>query len=427
MTPAILAEIQRPMLLCSTAELEPGMTVGASLLHPVRPEIELISSRTVLTSKMIQQLERIGIASVWVEFNGTEELDATVATGLTLSQQKVYTQLKKSFAVAARSTISTAQIQAFRQTVMSLVTETIAGAAYAGLAYRLQTTDSPLFVHCSSVAYLSITIGHALQSYIVAERPRLNTRDAADLVPLGLGAMLHDIGKLALPEQHRSVHECDSPSSLAIDGYADHTIRGYKVLSATNASASARQTVLMHHQRWDGTGWPDSDTIGLRADARPLRGKNLHIFSRIVAAANVLDGMLNPRDADPPRRHPCQALARIASREFDGWFDPMVRRTILQVIPPFAVGERVTLTDGRPAAVVAPNHEYPCLPIVRPLVDNPDFRTEALTPDKPLRIGKVGSVDTAALYYEVPRMPTIAELQTPDAGDAGASEGAHAA
>lgn len=398
------------MLLCSIPDLEPGMVVGASLIHPARPEMELLAAGTKLTSKMIHQLKRLGICSVWVEFIGTEELDAAVATGLTLTQQRVYLQLKKSFAAAARTTVSTAQLQSFRQTIMCLVTEAIAGSAYAGLAYRLQTTDAPLFVHCSSVSYLAITIGHALRPYIVSERPRLQPKDAGDLVPLGLGAMLHDIGKLAMPEADRNIHEGSCPDARSVEGYEDHTIRGFKVLGASNASASARQAVLMHHQRWDGTGWPGARAMGLRHDAKPLLGRNLHIFSRIIAAANILDGLLNRKNHDGLPMHSCEALFRISSREYDGWFDPLVRRTILQVIPPFSIGERVTLSDGRPAAVVAPNREYPCLPVVRPLVNNPEFRTEKLEPTGTIRIGKARGVDVSGFYFNLPAMPTQAEL-----------------
>jgi hypothetical protein len=150
--------------------------------------------------------------------------------------------------------------------------------------------------------------------------------------------------------------------------------------------------------------------MGLRNDARPLYGRNLHIFSRIIAAANALDGLLNRKGSDGLPMHSCEALYRIASREYDGWFDPLVRRTLLQVIPPFSIGERVTLTDGRPAAVVAPNRECPCLPVVRPLVDNPDFRTEKLEPTGTLRIGKVRGLDVTGYYYDLPPMPTQAEL-----------------
>jgi len=401
------------MLLCSIPDLEPGMTVGASLIHPARPEMELLATGTKLTSKMIHQLKRLGICSVWVEFSGTEELDAAVATGLTLTQQRVYLQLKKSFAMAAKSTVSTAQLQSFRQTIMELVTEAIAGSAYAGLAYRLQTTDNPLFVHCSSVSYLSITIGHALRSYIVSERPRLQPKEAGDLVPLGLGAMLHDIGKLAMPDAARATHEASHPDAMGVDGYEDHPVRGFKVLSASNASAAARQAVLMHHQRWDGSGWPNAKAMGLREDAKPLRGRNLHIFSRIIAVANSLDALLNTTNSAGTRMHSCEALARIASHQYDGWFDPLIRRTLLQTIPPFSIGERVTLSDGRPAAVVAPNREQPCLPIVRPLVNNPEFRTETLEPTGTLRIAKAAGVDVSGFYFEVPPMPTQADL---DAG-----------
>jgi hypothetical protein len=146
--------------------------------------------------------------------------------------------------------------------------------------------------------------------------------------------------------------------------YDAHTLAGRELLENANALARVTHTVLNHHQRFDGGGWPDMTRLTAGRATGPLRGKRIHIYARVVSAANVLDNLL--RDAEG-RRPPAAALHDFASPRFDGWFDPVIRRAVLLRVPPFAVGTDVRLSDGRRAVVVAPStvpHE-PCRPVVR--------------------------------------------------------------
>ena len=63
-----------------------------------------------------------------------------------------------------------------------------------------------LFTHSANVAYLSVLIGIDLETYIVQQRSRLDQHHARDITALGMGAMMHDIGKSILEERagHRS-------------------------------------------------------------------------------------------------------------------------------------------------------------------------------------------------------------------------------
>lgn len=121
----------------------------------------------------------------------------------------------------------------------------------------------------------------------------------------------------------------------------------------------------------------------------------------------MLDNLLSGADAS--RRPPVIALHEFASRRFDGWFDPVVKRAVLKRIPPFGVGTHVTLSDGRQAVVTAPNLKEPCRPAVRPLDGSP------LTPDARslpadrkqwlpphLHIVECAGIDVEPWLYELP-------------------------
>jgi HD-GYP domain-containing protein (c-di-GMP phosphodiesterase class II) len=269
--------------------------------------------------------------------------------------------------------------------------------------------------HSTNVAYLSILIGLELQVYIIKERPRLAAVHANDMGLLGLAGMLHDIGKTqGAPVEHHEVHGGDGHP----EGYDQHTLLGYHMLRSGRASASVTQVALNHHQRFDGTGWPDMALVTGHRRQGAQAGHDIHVFGRIVGAANVLDNLL--RTAAGGRVPPVAALHAFASGRFDGWFDPVVRRAALRRVPPFAVGSEVVLSDGRRAIVVAPNLVSPCRPTVR--VREPGART----PDSPdptlelqqrpeLSITHFLGIDVAKWLYTVPPLEASKETQPDDA------------
>jgi HD-GYP domain-containing protein (c-di-GMP phosphodiesterase class II) len=357
------------MLLCSTADLEPGMQVGGSVAHPRRPETELLRPGAVLEGPMIERLRRIGVPEVWVQHDATADLDAAVAPDLSQARTAVYRKLKEDFGRMASATISAARIHDYRVAITELVFRLISSRKYAHLSQALMNERDRAFSHGADVAFLSVLVGLEIETYVVRQRPRLSPEHARDMVPLGLGAMLHDIGKLQLEGQARHHHEIDPAPDEAENAqqYTTHAELGYDILAETRMPATARQIVLNHHQRFDGSGWPDLRIVTRGRRTGPQKERDIHVFSRIVAAANVLDNLLHNQGDNP--RPIVAALRDFAGPRFDGWFDPVVRDLVIRRVPPFPIGSLVRLSDGRRAVVVRPNFHQPCRPAVRTLAD----------------------------------------------------------
>ena len=222
-------------------------------------------------------------------------------------------------------------------------------------------SDAPL------VDDLAIVLGLELESYLIEERPNVPGHRARNLVNLGLGGMLHDIGKVQVDSEAAAHHETFEPDWPRPRQYENHLKFGYDMLHHAGAPPTVRHVVMAHHQRFDGRGWSDTAQMGAEGHHRQA-GRKLHVFARIVSAANVLDGLM--RDADGSQRPPVAVLAEFASHRFDGWFDPKVRTAALRRLPPFAVGSHVGLNDGSAAVVLAPNVQQPCRPAVR-LLESP--------------------------------------------------------
>lgn len=406
------------MILCGLSDIRPGMKLGAAVCDPRTPETQLLRPGVDLDAALIQSLRTRGVVQVWVEDDLTKDLDAAVAPELTVARTEVYQKLKGDLANIARSTLSVASVQSYRQAVMGLVLQSISSAQYAALTDTLFSADG-MATHGTNVAYLSLLCGLNIEHYVVSEQPKLDREQARDMAVLGLAGMLHDLGKARLKPRDRGFHEIHADATHPIpEGYQTHTTLGQQLLEDARAPARVGHTVLNHHQRFDGLGWPDLSGVTGGRIAGALQGRQIHIFARIVSAANVLDNLL--RDAQGNRRPPVAALWDFASPRFEGWFDPMVRRAMLVRVPPFAIGTEVRLSDGRRAVVSAPNINKPCRPTVRILTDQKGVRApEALAVDlataPELTIVQSLGEDVSKFYYETPPMPPPTPAPAPNA------------
>jgi HD-GYP domain-containing protein (c-di-GMP phosphodiesterase class II) len=125
---------------------------------------------------------------------------------------------------------------------------------------------------------------------------------------LGLAGLLHDLGKTRLPHALRDTHEAHAEGPLSKE-YTEHVVEGRKLLEHAHAPARVIHTILNHHQRFDGSGWPDMTPLTAGRHKGPLAGQRIHIYARIVAAANVLDNLM--RDAEGARRPRGRGPARL--------------------------------------------------------------------------------------------------------------------
>ena len=165
---------------------------------------------------------------------------------------------------------------------------------------------------------------------------------ARDILPeevddpeLAYGFILHDIGKVAVPDAvlrgpgHPDEHESEAARA--------HTQVGAAILEPLPFLARAREVVLHHHERWDGSGYPHG-----------LAGEEIPQWARIFAVVDAMDALMGPR---PYGRMPLEdALAEI-SRRAGTQLDPQCvaaflaldRRDVLRSLEPAAENRLVSL------------------------------------------------------------------------------------
>lgn len=115
---------------------------------------------------------------------------------------------------------------------------------------------------------------------------RLTGMRGAALDHLRFGALLHDIGKLAISDQ--ILNKCGKLDEHEIALMRQHTRIGHELLQRVDFLRPAAEIPYSHHERWDGTGYPQ----GLRGDAIPLA-------ARIFSVVDVWDALISPRVYKP--------------------------------------------------------------------------------------------------------------------------------
>lgn len=348
------------MIRVAVDDLEPGMVLATPLPHPNQPRIALLKADYRLEPDTIEQLRKFNFRFVWIQHPGFDFLDSQIGSTIPEPRAGLYHGIKTSFTGIAHRSAGAFNLQEYRTTISNMILALVANGQNSVWAERIMEDPEELFSHSANVAYLALVVGMSLREYIWTERRYTSIADAADLTNLGIGAMLHDLAKLTMPPEIRHCHGFEKPVDL--DLYRQHPERGFNALRG-RIDPTAAAVVLHHHQRFDGEGFPKLIRKDNERISDGIKGHRIHIFSRIVAAVNTLDGLMNA--AHRRGKPTIAALASMQSPAFSGAFDPVVLDAALRCIPPFALGTCVTLSDGRRAVVVDLRPVTPCQPKVQ--------------------------------------------------------------
>jgi hypothetical protein len=155
-------------------------------------------------------------------------------------------------------------------------------------------------------------------------------------------------------------------------------------------SPTAASAVLHHHQRMDGTGFPKRPRA--MGPPRALEGNEIHVFARIIAVADVFDRVRNPPcsvrhgsvEHCPPKAPTVRALRHVLEMTREGKLDPVVLKALMAVVPAFAPGSLVELSDGEVCIVTGWDPLQPCRPTMHVILDPQDYlRVRAPMEDPP--------------------------------------------
>ena len=166
-------------------------------------------------------------------------------------------------------------------------------AAMESLSATVDARDSYTAGHSRRVQKLALAIGRELE----LSEPELDL--------LGHAALFHDIGKLAIPDSILL-----KPARLSLEEWGvmrNHSDEGARIIERLGFLADAVPAIRHHHERWDGSGYPDG-----------LAGEDIPLGARIIHVADALDSMLTTRiyQAQRPVEEALEQLRSGAAKQF---------------------------------------------------------------------------------------------------------------
>lgn len=350
---------RRLMLLIPIHSLKPGMTLAQPILHPLSEKCVLLAPETVLKAFYIKRLQELDVTHAWVAFPGFEDVGRGVNPRASESHMRMYDVLSKSVNDLEKRVEVRIHLAHYTRAVRHMLSDIVTDNDHQVLTHQLASCQTSLAGHSANCCYLALLVGAHMTGYLRNERATLPAHVAENTNQLGVGALLHDIGKLQMPDDMQD--KCILDPEAGWREYQYHVHTGYEQ-ARDGVSVLAANVILNHHQRFDGTGFPARKSRDRTQPAKPLSDRQIHIFARIVSVVDVFDHLLRPNGQVVPT---IRAIRALGSRHFAGWFDPVVVETLLRLVPPFQVGSVVTLSTGQNAAVVTNYPDAPCRPKVR--------------------------------------------------------------
>ncbi len=185
------------------------------------------------------------------------------------------------------------------------------------LAQSVEQRDPALAQHCERLASMAAGMGMSLGL------------PAGDVIALQRGGYLHDVGKIAIPDQILFKEGPLTPEEWEV--MKSHTERGARICSNMRSLESVVPIIRHHHEKWDGSGYPSG-----------LKGTEIPLLARILQVADIYDSLTTHRPykaALPPE----EALRMIQQEVARGWRDPQLVNQFADILPTLANPANVDL------------------------------------------------------------------------------------
>jgi diguanylate cyclase (GGDEF)-like protein len=180
------------------------------------------------------------------------------------------------------------------------------GIILQALLAMMDLRDVETVGHSQRVARYSLRLAEAMTSPTSLSQEESAHFTLGDWRALALGALLHDIGKLNIPDH--LLRKRSSLTEMEWSAIRRHTLFGAEMVLQFSELAAGAPVVRSHHERWDGNGYPDH-----------LQGEAIPLLARIFAVADALDAMTTDRPyrAALSFAEAAEEIARFSGTQFD--------------------------------------------------------------------------------------------------------------
>jgi HD-GYP domain-containing protein (c-di-GMP phosphodiesterase class II) len=300
----------------------------------------LLNAGIDLNERFVSRLKEFDLSYIYIEDELTQDIDV----------QDIISEKTRVEAIAAAKDIMESvklgrgiDSNQAKKIANMLVDELCAKRGTLLNLIDMRTRSNYLFAHAVNVCVLSIMTG------INMGYDEIRLRD------LGIGALMHDIGKLQISEEI-----CNKAEALTAEEEAEykrHPELGFEILRKNpEISILSAHVAFQHHECCDGSGYP-----------RGLKGEEIHSYAGIVAVADMYDALISdtPKSSAIPA---VQALNKI-TQAAGSYFSPEIVKSFAQNIAVYPIGTMVRLSNNQVGVVVDFSRENKTKPVVRVIMD----------------------------------------------------------
>lgn len=342
----------------SVQNLKPGMVVARAIFSS--DGRILLHSGIILSNRYIKRLGDLEIDSIYIRdkiFGYVEHRDIVADE----TRHNTIRMVRENFNKLDKN--HNLDTRAVKGTVDNIVDELLINRNILFSLSDIRAFDDYTFAHSVNVCILSILTGITMGYH----RTQLNE--------LGIGALLHDIGKIRI-----SLNVLNKPGELTRNEFSEikqHPEFGFKILREYHdLSLLSSHVAYQHHERWDGQGYP-----------RNLAGEKILEYARIVAVADVYDALLANRPYRPP--YSINQGINILKRMSGIYLDPACVTALVANIAVYPIGTVVELNTGDTGIVIDTNREHPTRPIVKVVFN---FRGQRIAHEHEVDLSKLKTV-----------------------------------
>lgn len=328
--------------------IESGMRLAKTVYSP--DGRVLLSAGVTLQGSYIKKLQEFGHTAVFVSDGVADDIDLPTVVQQETRMEAVQV-IHKVMSQIPQERLP--DLTSVCRAVENLVDEIMAAKDLVVGMIDLKSLDGYTFAHSVNVAILSLMVGRTL-GY-----------SRGQLLEMGTGALLHDIGKCLVPQEIlQKQGELTAPEFEQVKKHAE---LGFNTLrSQFDVGLMVAHVAFQHHERLDGTGYP-----------RGLKGQDIIEYAKLVAVADVYDAVTSDR-IYRSRLSP-EAGLRILHEQAGTKLDEIFIRRLTSFVVPYPPATVVRLSDHSVALVVSVNVADFYRPQVR-LMRDPAGRRLSQTP-----------------------------------------------
>ena len=296
----------------------------------------LLTAGTEIKESYISRLRNLGVSEIYIDDDISEGIcvNDVIKETTRIEAKQVLSSIAKDSALSG-----TINSDSVKNVIDKMVDELLDNNDIIFNLSDIKTYDGYTFEHSVNVCILSIITGIGLGYNMNRIRE------------LGVGALMHDIGKLKVPE-----NILNKPAKLTSEEFEiikKHTTDGFEILRKDkNISKVSAYIALAHHERYDGSGYPFH-----------TKGDNIHQCARVVSVADVYDALTSDRIYRKKMKvhEAIEYIVASAGKHFD----KDVVDAFISHIAIYPVGTGVVLNTGEKGLVVKVHKAAPSQPIVR--------------------------------------------------------------